>query len=511
MANRRSSLSLAIHPDGSGPGGRPLFRTPDGVAHADIRVGNHRETWAIRSNGFRNYVRRLVFKQSGRPPLDGALARFLAQLEAEAQFGDVEQRVHLRVAEHDGRIYLDLCDAEWRVVEITPNGWRVADDPPIRFCRTPGMLSLPLPERGGRVDDLQSVLNLQSQADFVLIVAWLLAALRGTGPFPVLAIWGEQGSTKSTLLQILRSLVDPNTSPRRSLPRSEQDLFISAAHSFLQTFDNVSGSITHMSDPLCRLATGGGFATRKLFSDSDEVIIDAVRPIILNGITNGIIRPDLAERAISLNLPAIAKSKRRTEREVLAEFEGMRPRILGALLDALSRGIAELHRTSQVDLARMADFDLWARACEPALWPSGSFQRAYATNRKEAVEDMVDADAVSAAIMKMTAEAARWNGTAENLLQRLPDYVDPASDREWPRSPRALRARLDRARTCLRRFNIEIRHTRDQDRNRTRLIEITGPPTRPGKAASPMRPSRASASSAPSRHSNRIATKASRI
>ena len=124
---------------------------------------NHRETWAIRSNGFRNYVRRLVFEQSGRPPLDGALARFLAQLEAEAQFGDVEQQIHLRAAEHDGRIYLDLCDAEWRVVEITPNGWRVADDAPIRFCRTPGMLSLPLPERGGRVDDLQSVLNFQSQ------------------------------------------------------------------------------------------------------------------------------------------------------------------------------------------------------------------------------------------------------------------------------------------------------------------------------------------------------------
>ena len=188
-----------------------------------------------------------------------------------------------------------------------------------------------------------------------------------------------------------------------------------------------------MSDPLCRLATGGGFATRKLFSDSDEVIIDAVRPIILNGITNGIIRPDLAERAISYNLPAIAELKRRTEREFFGRVQRHAAKDSWCFLDALSRGIAELHRTSQVDLARMADFDLWARACEPALWPSGSFQRAYATNRKEAVEDMVDADAVSAAIMKMTAEAARWNGTAEDILQRLPDYVDPASDREWPR------------------------------------------------------------------------------
>jgi hypothetical protein len=58
------------------------------------------------------------------------------------------------------------------------------------------------------------------------------------------------------------------------------------------------------------------------------------------------------------------------------EFEPARPRILGALLDALAEGLRELPRVRLVRLPRMADFALWATACETALWPAGSFARA---------------------------------------------------------------------------------------------------------------------------------------
>jgi len=107
-------------------------------------------------------------------------------------------------------------------------------------------------------------LNLKSDNDFVLVVAWLVAPLRNSGPYPVLALSGEQGSAKSTLTAILRELLDPNTAPLRALPREDRDLFIAATNGHVLAFDNVSGLPAWLSDTLCRLATGGGFAVRQL-------------------------------------------------------------------------------------------------------------------------------------------------------------------------------------------------------------------------------------------------------
>ena len=119
-------------------------------------------------------------------------------LEARAQFDAPERTVHVRVAEHQGRIYLDLADKEWHAVEIGADGWRVIGSPPVRFKRAAGMLPLPVPQRGGSIHALAPFLNLPTANDLVLTVAWLLATLRPSGPYPLLAVAGEQGSAKTT-------------------------------------------------------------------------------------------------------------------------------------------------------------------------------------------------------------------------------------------------------------------------------------------------------------------------
>ena len=164
------------------------------------------------------------------------------------------------------------------------------------------MQPLPTPEKGGSIDTLRHFLNVQDAQDFVLVVAWALAALRDAGPYPVLVLSGEQGSAKSTFSTILRSLLDPRTAPLRALPREERDLFITATRSHVLAFDNVSGLPPWISDALCRIATGGGFAVRQLYTDQEEVLLDAARPVILNGIEDIVTRPDLADRAIFLTL-----------------------------------------------------------------------------------------------------------------------------------------------------------------------------------------------------------------
>jgi hypothetical protein len=179
-----------------------FFHTPAGAAFVDLLINGHRETWPIRSQRFRTWLRRRHYEAT-RTALSAAEIRSTLDLfEAHAQFDGPEREVHVRLAEHEGHIYLDLADECWRAVEIGPEGWRVIGSPPVRFRRA--ALPLPEPQAGGSIEALASFLNLPGRSEFVLVVAWLLATLRADGPYPLLAISGEQGSAKSVLSKLLK-------------------------------------------------------------------------------------------------------------------------------------------------------------------------------------------------------------------------------------------------------------------------------------------------------------------
>jgi hypothetical protein len=248
------------------------------------------------------------------------------------------------------------------------------------------------------------------------------------------------------------------------LPREERDLFIAANNGHVLAFDNLSALPPWLSDGLCRLASGGSFAVRQLYTDQDEVLFDAARPIILNGIEDVVRRPDLADRALLLTLPWLSEARRRPERKLWQEFELVRPRLLGALIDAVSRGLRALPQVRLERLPRMADFALWATACEASLWPAGTFARTYAANRKGAIEDAIDADPVATCVRELMSERGSWVGSAGDLLRfgadrSRNDAVGCGPD--WPKNPRALAGRLRRAQTFLRAMGIEIAFSRE--------------------------------------------------
>src|SRR6516225_2570699 len=463
-----------------------LFHSPDGTGFADLDIDAHRETWVIRSKGFRRWLARRYFEATHGAPSSESLQSALNVIEAKAHFDAPERVVHIRVGGLDDRRYLDLGDKAWRAVEISAAGWRVIANPPVRFRRAAGMQPLPAPVAGGSVETLRSFLNVRSDTDFVLVVAWALAVLRTRGPYPVLALSGEQGSAKSTFSAILRALLDPNTAPLRALPREDRDLFIAASNGHLLAFDNVSGLPAWISDTLCRLATGGGFAVRQLYTDQDEVLFDAARPVILNGIEDIVTRPDLADRAVFLTLEPIPEDRRRPEQELWAAFEKERPRILSVLLDAVVQGLKMLPQTRLEQLPRMADFALWATACERE---PGAFMNAYETNRKELVEGVLDADAIASAIRKLMSARTEWKGTASQLLHALEEIAGErtAKGKNWPGSAEALGRGLRRPATFLRKVGIDISRERDpHSKERTRLIKITRQrlPDREGKEPS---------------------------
>jgi hypothetical protein len=458
-----------------------LFCSDDEIPFATVPVGAHRETLPIHSQGFKRWLARRFHETRHHVASGQALTDALVTLEGLAQYGTVgaparRHAVFVRVGQRGGTIFLDLGGKAHEVVEIRASGWRVLSDSPVKFRRPPGLAPLPRPTAGGGLDDLKPFINLANGPDWYLFVAWLLGAMHPSGPYPVLVVHGEQGSAKTTLGRIARELIDPNGSPLRAEPRNEQDLAIAAANAWVLAFDNVSHLTPWRSDAFCRVSTGGGFSTRKLYSDAEEALFNIKRPLILNGIAELATQGDLVDRALFLYLPQIPKDRRRDENEFWQAFGKARSRILGALLDAVSGALAKRSTMRLAGKPRMADFALWVTSAEPRLgWPPGTFLAAYEENRRAADELTLAASPVAAAIRDFVAIQRTWEGTATALLAELnvsENEVGARRQKAWPGSPQELSNDLRRLEPNLRRVGIEVEFGREADPKRTRFIRL---------------------------------------
>jgi hypothetical protein len=398
----------------------------------------------------------------------------LGVIEGGAVYGGPELPVAVRIADNDEAIFLDLADSQWRAVDITAHGWTVVVDPPMKFLRPRGVLALPEPVRGGSVADLRRFVNAGNEESWRLMVSWLLATFRPRGPYPILVLHGEQGSAKSTTARILRALIDPNAGPLRAEPREARDLMIAASNGWVVALDNLSWLPPWLSDALCRLSTGGGFATRQLYTDDEEMIFDAQRPVILNGIEEIATRSDLLDRSLVLQLPALSEDRCRPEAELWADFAKARPRILGALLDAVAAAMKVMPTVRLTRLPRMADFAVWATAAETALgWEPGAFMAAYTGNRGEANDLALDSSPI-AGLLRDLADDGPWEGTCADLLTRLTQAADVklTGQKVWPKDAAALGRQLARLKPNLRRAGITVETWRETSRQRRRMVRI---------------------------------------
>jgi hypothetical protein len=438
-----------------------LFTTPgDQVAYAAFEVDGHRQVWPLRSRGFKTWLgRRLYEETKGRKTASAqAIADAMLTIEGASMFDGPTREIHLRVAHHNGRYYLDLADERWRAIEIGPNGWRVIDRPPVYFRRTRGALPLPIPVPGGSLDPLRDLLNVGSEEDLKILIAWALAALRPAGPYPVLDLAGEQGAAKSTTARALRALIDPGEPMIRAAPKQERDLAIAVSSSHVLALDNMSDVQPWLSDALCRFSTGGGWACRQLYTDDDQILIDAMRPILINGIEELALRPDLKDRTIAVVLPSIGEDRRIEEGEFWHRFEEARAAILGGLLDVMAAGIANLPKVRLSRLPRMADFARWITACERALgWGDGEFIEIYAANRSALTEIAIESNET----IRMIRNEAICHDDHENvgsLLAKLRALC--GDDREklksLPKTPRALGGLLRRYAPELRTAGLDV-------------------------------------------------------
>jgi len=398
---------------------------------ATVPVDGHRENYRIDQRDFRLLVTKILYEQLGGPPPKELVRSCVEEFEMHALFKGQERELFVRTAEEQGHVYIDLVNNEWQAIQITPGlGWFIVDDPPVKFRRAPGMVSLPEPYHEGNCEDLKKVLgflNIPPQNE-ILFLAWLTYSLCPNKPYPIFVLTGVQGSAKSTITMVARALIDPCVAKLIQPPRTERDLAIAASNSHLIAIDNLSKIPPTFSDLMCTISTGGAYRERKYYTnDGQEEIFEYRRPLIINGIGEFIERPDLLDRTILIHVQAINEKQRRDERTFWPEFEEARPSILSGLLETIMQGLGKVDSIELDSVPRMADFAKWGVAIEEDLgYPSGSFIAAYRANIEAAHTAAIEASPVAVLIYDYMVERNHrgFRGPALRLLQELTDFVE---------------------------------------------------------------------------------------
>lgn len=458
-----------------------LFHAPNGDAFA--RVGN--AVFAIESATYREHLAREYFEVMESGCNRNALGDAVTTLASIAKFRGSQRKVWLRTGyaddgddgddETDGlHIVIDPGRPDWNMIEVTGTGIGPCRNPPM-FRRTKAMQALPEPKSPdfGR---LWKYLNV-AEEHRVLVAAWMLAALRPSGPYTILFLSGEQGTGKSTAARVLRRLIDPSASDLRPPPKEVRDVLVGAMNGWVLALDNLSSLGPELSDTLCRLATGGAIGERALYTNTEEVLIEVQRPCVMNGIEDLASRPDLVERGLHIELELI--EHRRAESEFWQAFNADAPHIFGGLLHGLAEAIRG-HRSVRLDrLPRMADFGQWACAGLPAMgFTAAEFMAAYTENLQRGMRIGVDSSPVGRLLAAFVWDRGEWEGTASSLISELSNRADDMTLRspQWPKSPNKLSGVIRRLAPAMRTQGIRVEQDRKPGGNRERIIRLCSDP-----------------------------------
>ncbi|GIW83228.1 MAG: ATP-binding protein [Gemmatales bacterium] len=388
---------------------------------------------------------------------------------------------YIRSASLGRKTYIQVGDNEDTILSIDSDGWQIEEKVPVKFIQTPRMLPLAEPAFDREIEvPLHYIFNFASEDQEHLLLDWLTGVLMGRGPFPVLLLTGEQGTGKSTAARMLKELVDPTAAPLRGEPENQRDLMIYAEQNYCLCFDNLSFIPSWLSDCLCRISTGGGFATRQLYTDSEEKVFDSMRPIIINSINDIVVRPDLLERCIVVEFKPIPDNRRRTEARMWQDFEEAKPLILGKLFDRIKSIYQNLDRVERMalKLPRMADYvsAMIAAGMGEGKEPSEIIAR-YLSHREQVEQINLESDDVANAIANLLEEVPYWEGSSHKLFNDLRMRVSESvlRSRNWPDTPRTLTWRLKNLSPILRRNGIEYVSVKDEisHRNTYKLFKKT--------------------------------------
>lgn len=429
--------------------------------HAEATQDHHR--WLdVHSREFKLWLAYLHGAHTLSGLYEGELKRICLEIEAKVSQTYPRQPIYKRFANLDDRIILNLNRPTGEVVEISAKGCVVLDESPVVFIHHG--LPLPVPEEGGSLDQLRPFLNVD-ETSFVNICAWLISVLWGNIQSPILCIIGPPESAKSTTMEFIRQIIDPDKPAVMAMPKSTHDLNVVAANKALLAFNNISRISDALSDALCCIQSEGGAANRQLHSDAGVSILENRCPMMVNGVVQPTYREDFISRCVFAYTREITATARISHAKIKADFEQCHPQILGVFLQGL---VSAFQRRDEVKLEktpRFADAAILMTAAEPGLGlKQGTFVDNYFQNQQENLTTVMENSPIAGLIQGvLLRDQSRWEGTMTKILS-----IGALHEKEYgklPQTPQALVAQLERLRPVLKTFDIgweRLKATREE-------------------------------------------------
>ncbi len=440
------------------------WQSEDGRLFLDYMEGPIRRTLQVTSAGnseFRGWFTTHCIDKTGFVPNGDFVSAAQAYFAHWCKTTGPKLKDFIRVGGKVGALYYDVGNDGNDAWSITADGIKLVKGGPshLRLVRGNGMLQLPTPDLTAKPADLPRLLGELTGAQeevLMLLTAWLLGTMRPEGPYPVLTISGEQGSGKSTVLRLLRRIVDPHALDMRTPPEDQRDLQAIVRNSFLLAFDNVSFISNKMSDALCVISTGtGAQGGRALYTNAEESAVRVCRPIVMNGIPDVIERGDLVDRSIHVHLPRIDPKNLQDDYEFWKKVDAQIPVLLGALMQAALTATQNYGKVVLKEKPRMSAFAVWVTAAEEAFgWESGRFLRVYKNNRSSAEQHLLEFHGLASAIMRMMGKRHEFTGTYQQLITELEMNRGPGE--KFPNTSHGFAAELRRIRPALERHGLRF-------------------------------------------------------
>jgi hypothetical protein len=419
---------------------RELCHDSDGVPYARWGDQPHVETWPLDSRVAHEWISHKFYRAHGAAPRAQALSDAIATLAGIARYDSSKHDVYLRTARLNESVVHDVGDDGWSAVTITAKGWSVGASPVI-FRRPIAARATAFPVKDGKIGDVIDRLELPTN-DARHVITWAVATIIGDHAVPVLEISGPAGAGKTTLLRRIRSMIDPHDADARAAPRSIEDLYVAARHSYLVTADNLSHISTELSDALCVLCTGGGYARRTLYTTQDETVLRARRPILVTGVAPVITASDLLDRTIAISLTFRDDQDRATEAQLESEWAQALPQTMGTLYDLAAEVLRERSTVDLKSLPRMADYAIVGETISRCVgWPSYAEQ--YASHRHALAARGVESSPVASTLLEYMRNNSSYAGSVGGLANKLAQ-IRTESD-AWPRSVRGVADAIRRA------------------------------------------------------------------
>lgn len=258
-------------------------------------------------------------------------------------------------------IYYDLDSYKGIALKISADGFKLIKTPSKTFLTSSTYRSQVKPAKDVPANKLPELLaphfNFQDKEQVILLALYLVSAfLSPIIKCPLLIFVGDKGSSKSTSMRRIESIIDPKTNDLCGMANTLADLQVQLCNNLFISLDNISHLNQRTSDILAQAVTGGSISKRRLYTDADQVILNLHSLVAINGIHLIAKSSDLQDRALVFALKRVKPEEIISEHLLDERFKKALPKILSAIMNALSKVLADNIPVKNVKKTRMVDF-----------------------------------------------------------------------------------------------------------------------------------------------------------